>query len=178
MKIPSKSIFFSALTTITLGGLFTYSFPLLSTNNSVGETKSDFVVKDYNRSENTLRKKFNDQTFIFDSFNFPLQSELKISKSENSKFVYIIVDAHDIDTKTFKVEVKNGMVSVSAETKKNPATETEYSFARPNFHPRTYGKFPVPSGTDGNKLEIEKKDLKIIIKFPKNRSNKSRRPTL
>jgi HSP20 family molecular chaperone IbpA len=86
-----------------------------------------------------------------------------IKRTEDNKYVYYEIAAPGIDPKNLDVKIENNMVEVAGKVETKSEQNNEQSYYSSNFE----RFFPVPPNTDANKAEIENKDKKIILKFPK-----------
>lgn len=83
--------------------------------------------------------------------------------SEDKDFIYYEIDTGEDTPKTVDVEVKEGQVTVKGELEKKEKDSTSSSLYSSTF----VRSFPAPENVDAAKFQLEQKDKKIIIKFPK-----------
>jgi len=88
-------------------------------------------------------------------------SGINIKSREDEKFVYFDIDIKDLVPESFKVQVQDGMISVSGQTQKKLGSfgQSVQSFSK---------TFDVPPGVDEKSVEIQNEKEKVILKFNKN----------
>lgn len=87
-------------------------------------------------------------------------SGINIKSREDEKYVYFDMDIKDLVPESFKVQVQDGMISVSGQTLKKLGSfgQSIQSFSK---------TFDVPSGVDEKSVEIQNEKDKVILKFSK-----------
>lgn len=105
---------------------------------------------------------------IFKNFINTTQRE-----DENYKYVDIITEDNNSDE--LKIDIKDGMINITSETKKSTSVKNERSSVFSAFSSSFNQSFNVPEGVNEKKVEIikgtDQKPQKIIIKFPKTKGN-------
>jgi HSP20 family molecular chaperone IbpA len=96
-------------------------------------------------------------------FHFNMGGSQNLEPSEDDKFYYFTLNLNDLKAKTLNVNVENNQIIVqaqleSAESDENSSHSISQSFSK---------AFPAPPNCNLDKIEVENKDNKIIIKVPK-----------
>lgn len=106
----------------------------------------------------------------FDSWfdqRFDRAAEGKIDTSEDDKHVYVSIDAGDMNPKDVKVDIKGETVTVSGKTDVSESKDENGIKSQKKYVSSFSRSFAVPDGVDANKADVEIKDKKIVISFPK-----------
>lgn len=86
-----------------------------------------------------------------------------IKQREDDHFVYYDISIEGLKHEEVNVKVENGQLSISGQVEKKTQEGDSGTFLSSSFH----RSFPVPPSVDTNKVQMEQKDGKIIVKFPK-----------
>jgi hypothetical protein len=83
-----------------------------------------------------------------------------LNEREDDKYVYLDLKVEDPKATSLKTSVEDGYLSITGEIEKNQGDDVYYksSFSR---------TFPLPSGVDAAKMQMEPDGDKIVFKFPK-----------
>ena len=87
----------------------------------------------------------------------------EVQRREDDENVYYEIALKGLKKGKVDVKVENGQIAISGEMENKSDGEEGGSYVSSTFH----RSFPVPPDVDGNKAQMEQKDGKIIIKFPK-----------
>lgn len=93
--------------------------------------------------------------------------EVQIKESEDGRFKYIKVLAEGLDKEAMKVNVADGMISISGRIIKENEDQSTNGFTSSSYSSTFSKSFSVPFGVDANKVEIENDEDGVVLKFPK-----------
>lgn len=88
----------------------------------------------------------------------------KITTREDSQFVYMEIDLNKLDKNSLSAKVENNMVIIEG----NQKSEEGGSSTSSHF----YQSFPIPGDTDATKVDMNYENNKLVLKFPKTKSDK------
>ena len=134
----------------------------------------DFFVQSKNpfsemrRIKKQLLKRFESEPQYLSSFDNWYQSRFggdinEMEQKEDKHFVYYDLHLPDMSTKNIKIELKGQQILLSAEDKGQKQEREISSSYKVSF----FRSLPVPIGVDTQKYQIEQRNNKIRIKFPK-----------
>ncbi len=105
---------------------------------------------------------------FFDSSNLgDMKSDgIKVEEHEDDDFKYIEVIADGIDKDSLNIKISNGIISISGEIRNMDNNQGYGRRSMSSFVSSFHQSFNVPSGVNEQKVKIDTKDNKIIIKFP------------
>jgi HSP20 family protein len=149
---------------------FREKFKGLFGNNS--QTLPDNFLDDSNAMfENLLKqreemlKSFGAQGFGGSSF-FKI-SDIDVEESEDKEFKYLNLDIKNVAKDGLKVDIKNGMVSISGKIVEKNETKDKNGQSFSQSISQFSRSFPIPDGVDATKVDTVEKEGKLILKFPK-----------
>lgn len=96
-------------------------------------------------------------------FNFGIANDQQIETSEDEKFYYFTLKLNDLKTKTLNVNVENNQVIIQAQLESSQSDENSSHSVSQSFTK----SFPAPPNAQLDKIEVENKDSKVLIKIPK-----------
>lgn len=194
MKLLKSKIFYVVISSFLLGGLVTYlatdymriknqleSNVIAEKPNVFGSTKqiphekkaTDDPFARMDLMEKRMNRMFDRS--LFDSVGFGLgdmkfssfESDLNVTERENNDFKYIEIEGEGIEKETIQLNITDGIINISGEIKKTIKNEGQNTFSMSSYVSKFSRSFNIPYGVDETKVQIESKDSKIIIKFPK-----------
>lgn len=127
----------------------------------------------HKQMDKMFKRGFFGRKSLFDDeqFNFGVSSsfsnDLKISEREDENYKYIEIASEGFDKEGIKIDISEGMITVSGEIKKKSDNDKENSWSHSTFVSTFSRSFNVPYGVDESKPEFDTSDTRIIIKFPK-----------
>lgn len=107
-------------------------------------------------------EKFNEEPQGF-RFSFGIGSDQQIEPSEDDKFYYFTLKLNDLKAKTLNVNVENNQVIIQAQLESSQSDENSSHSVSQSFTK----SFPAPANAQLDKIEVENKDSKVLIKIPK-----------
>ncbi|MBU0993181.1 MAG: Hsp20/alpha crystallin family protein [Proteobacteria bacterium] len=99
--------------------------------------------------------------------NFDKGADAKLETWDDDNHVYCSIDVGDANPKDLKVDIKDDQVTVSGNTMVMESKEENGMTNSKKYVSTFFRSFPVPDGVDVNKADVQTKDKKIIISFPK-----------
>lgn len=87
----------------------------------------------------------------------------EITTREDDKNIYYDISIEGVDMSKLKVDIKNGMISISGEAEQKSEDSSQPSYFKSEFH----RSFPVPPNADADKVRAENSKDKLTIVFPK-----------
>jgi len=110
-----------------------------------------------------MREKMMKRTHPFDSWyqrKFGGGAPGEVKKREDDQFIYYDISVQGLDQQNLSVKVEEGQIEIQGvrEVKDDRGNMVSSSFHR---------SFPVPIGVLSQKVEIEHRDDKLILRFPK-----------
>lgn len=90
-----------------------------------------------------------------------------VKQEEDKDSIYYKVHLPDIDKENVKVEVRDGIVNVSAKTEKSEEIERKGTVAKSSFKQTFERRFPVPSNANEEKVDYKFDGDYLVIQFPK-----------
>ncbi len=80
---------------------------------------------------------------------------------------YIVeINTTNIDKSSLKLNIKNGMISISGKTRIDKKNEGSGSQSFMQYESSFSQSFPVPDGADEEKVDIKTEENKMILSFP------------
>lgn len=115
---------------------------------------------------------FNNDRFLLDfNGNFPDLSFQNIFPEanivENQKEYLIELAAPGLDKKDFKIEMKNGMLTVSAEKEEETKSEEKNYLSREFSYSSLYRSFVLPDNLVADKIDAKYENGVLKLKLPK-----------
>lgn len=95
-------------------------------------------------------------------------SSPSVEEKEDDKYKYLLLDTTNLDKKSLKIDIQDGYIKISGETKQVTKSKKSGMQASSTFVSSFSNQFPVPYGVDESGVKIEQNDKNIIIRFPKN----------
>lgn len=90
--------------------------------------------------------------------HFSLNTE-QISTEEDEHNYFYVINPDGMDVKDFKSDISGGVLTLSAQFVKNDQGMSMSS--------QMHQSFPLPENADAEKMDIQNKDNKIVIRIPK-----------
>ena len=112
---------------------------------------------------------FGNSFFDADSFGDMASDGLRIGEREDDDFKYLEVIAEGVDKDSININIRNGMISISGETRKTEGNQGQNGRSMSSFISKFNKSFNVPYGVSEENMKIYTEENKIIIKFPKDR---------
>ncbi len=149
---------------------FTLLFLFISTSSFAS---SQDPLDDFSRIDSTFERMMSDSLRRMMDMSESIEiskDDIQISEREDPDYKYIEIKAeNDLSKDSIKVDVRDGMISLSGEIKKVEKIEKKglnsFSTSISSFSKA----FSVPSGVNADKAEIDFDGKKIIIKFPRDK---------
>ncbi|UPT69878.1 MAG: Hsp20/alpha crystallin family protein [Flavobacterium sp. JAD_PAG50586_2] len=115
---------------------------------------------------------FNNDRFLLDlNGNFPELSFQNILPEanivENKKEYQIELAAPGLDKKDFKIELKNGMLTISAEKEEETKSEDKNYLSREFSYSSLYRSFVLPDNLVADKIDAKYENGVLKLKLPK-----------
>lgn len=101
-------------------------------------------------------------------FDLDMESD-NFAVTEDDKYVYYEINSADGEVGDVDVSVDRGQVTITGQSTHKTQNGGSVSQSSSNFT----RSFPAPPNVDAKKFEIEHKDNKVVIKFPKVKGAKS-----
>ncbi len=127
-----------------------------------GSPFEEFSKKFSNSMDEMDNEKPNEDPQNF-HFNFGINSDQQIETSEDEKFYYFTLKLNDLKAKTLNVNVENNQVIIQAQLESSLSDENSSHSVSQSFTK----SFPAPPNAQLDKIEVENKDSKVLIKIPK-----------
>lgn len=128
---------------------------------------SDSLASQFQQMRQQMLQMIQDQTGGIDFQVNPIDNDSNLIQSEDKQNYYWELALDQIDENSIKIDVKDGLLSISGQSKIEEENNNQGSFSRSTVISNFHKSFPVPENTDVSKLKIEKKDKKIQIVLPK-----------
>ncbi|KHE94107.1 MAG: Hsp20 family protein [Candidatus Scalindua rubra] len=90
-----------------------------------------------------------------------------IQTREDEDFVYYDVVIKDLSNKKLDIKVEDGQIKISGTVEKRSDDKGKNTNSSKFYSSTFHRSFPVPYGVDGDRVQMEQDDEKIIIKLPK-----------
>lgn len=138
-----------------------------------GEPLFDVPNQGYLESEfQRMRERIMQMDQLFDDRSFAPgfvnnDNDVLISEREDDKYKYIDIESKNMNPETMKINIKDGMISISGEIKKISENEIDGRKSYSEFISTFQRSFNIPDGVDQSKADFEKNSKKVTIKFPK-----------
>lgn len=101
-------------------------------------------------------------------FNSKNQSnDIQLNEYEDGEYKYVEISGNGVQKDSLKVDISNGMISISGEIKQEEANNSSNSFSKSSYISKFSQSFNVPDGVDEANVQIESNENKLVIKFPK-----------
>lgn len=110
---------------------------------------------------------FDRSFFDSDLFGNVAFDDVKIEEHEDDRYKYIEILADGIDKNSLNITIEDGMVSISGEISKTDDNQSQNSRSVSSYVSKFSKSFSIPYGVDEDKVKIDAKDNKVVIKFPK-----------
>ncbi|MGB0454440.1 MAG: Hsp20/alpha crystallin family protein [Bacteriovoracaceae bacterium] len=112
---------------------------------------------------------FGNSFFDSDSFGGFSSDGIKVEEHEDDDFKYVEILADGIDKNSIKIDIANGMISISGEIRKTEDNQSSGSRSMSSYVSSFSRSFNIPYGVSEENVKIDTEDNKIVIKFPKER---------
>lgn len=110
---------------------------------------------------------FDNSFFNTDRFGDMTSDGLRIKEREDDDFKYVEIIAEGIDKDSVKINISNGMISVSGEIKRTEDNQGQSGRSMSSFISKFNRSFNIPFGVSEENVKIDAEEDKIVIKFPK-----------
>lgn len=92
-----------------------------------------------------------------------------IEKSEDENFVFYDIKVKDLKGTAINTKVESGYLTITGQIEsKNTEQDEDSGFSNSSVFSSTFSRtFPLPADVDEDSMEMESKQNKIVIKFPK-----------
>jgi HSP20 family protein len=90
-----------------------------------------------------------------------------IQTREDDDFIYYDVVIKDLSNKKLDIKVESGQIMISGTIEKRSDDKGKQGNSSQFYSSTFHRSFPIPYGVDGDRVQMEQEDEKIIIKFPK-----------
>lgn len=141
-------------------------------NNSIFNSDPFEAMKEMRKE---MFNRFNDSDSIWSyskfSFNNSNITDIGIQTKENENYLAYEVTGKDIDKKSLSVEVSDGMLTISGKVVTKSDTQDESSAGHFQMSSSFSRSFSVPKYVNPTDVEMDHKENKIIITFPKRKSD-------
>ena len=113
-------------------------------------------------------KSFGNSAFDIDPFSGSsfTTNNIKINRYEDDQYKYIEIMGEGVSKDSLKVDISEGMISISGEIKQTQVENDSDSMSRSSYVSKFNQSFNVPKGVDEANVKIESENNKLIIKFP------------
>lgn len=91
----------------------------------------------------------------------------EMSRKEDKKYIYYIIKIKNIDKDSLEINVDKDMITISGKTKIRQEEKSKHGSSIFHMESNFKRSFPVPKGTNPDKVKMDLKKDKLIIKFPK-----------
>jgi HSP20 family molecular chaperone IbpA len=92
---------------------------------------------------------------------YPIKEEIK--KSEDKDFIYYEVAIQGLKQEKVNIQIEKDYIQISGQMEQKIEEKNKYSYFTSYFN----RSFPIPPKVDSEKVQVEQKKDKLIIKFPK-----------
>lgn len=110
---------------------------------------------------------FDNSFFNTGSFNNMTADGLTIEEREDDDFKYVDIIADDIDKDSIKINISNGMISVSGEIRRTEDNQGQNGRSISSFISKFNHSFNIPFGAREESAKVNTEENRIVIKFPK-----------
>ena len=120
------------------------------------------------RMDQFFGKSFGNSAFDIDPFSGSsfTTNNIKINRYEDDQYKYIEIMGEGVSKDSLKVDISEGMISISGEIKQTQVENDSDSMSRSSYVSKFNQSFNVPKGVDEANVKIESENNKLIIKFP------------
>ncbi|EQC47638.1 Hsp20 family protein [Bacteriovorax sp. Seq25_V] len=121
----------------------------------------------HQQMQNRMNSFFSSSLSDIGSFESMVSDDIKVEEFEDDKFKYVNIITDGIDKDSLKMDIANGMISISGQISKTNNSQSPNSTAISSFTSSFARSFTIPDGVAEDKVVVDTDDDKIIIKFPK-----------